>query len=370
MMRTDPIGLYIHVPFCLKKCNYCDFSSFVKEDRAPYVNALLRDIDSYKGKCIHVDTVFFGGGTPSLLSKDEMALIFKHVKEAFILHDDSEITLEANPKTLTEDKLRAYIDLGINRVSMGLQSIHENELKKLGRIHSFEDFLSTYETVRSCGIDNINVDLMYGIPEQTKESFEKTLRRVTMLSPSHISVYGLILEEGTPLFASKDDLILPSEDEECDMYYLARDILVSCGYSHYEVSNYSKFGRECRHNLKYWRDEEYIGVGLSAYSYYEGRRFGKSRSFESYLSDPLLIDESESVDSKERKYEYVMLRTRLSEGFSLEEYKGLFGEDFAACRSDMIKTLSDGGYVKIENGRFSFTDKGLYVGNSLLTELI
>ena len=288
-MKADKIGLYVHIPFCKSKCKYCDFCSFTDADKESYLDALIRDIDSYKGCQIEVNSVFFGGGTPSLLSGEQMEKLFFHLRNSFDVSCDSEITLEANPKTLTSENLEAYIRSGINRISLGLQSIHENELKKLGRIHNFSEFLETYNMVRNNGVNNLNVDLMYGIPEQTKESFEKTLSEIIKLSPEHISVYGLILEEGTPLYAHSQQLSLPTEDEECDMYYLASKMLSDNGYTHYEVSNYCKDGHACRHNLKYWRDEEYIGVGLSAYSYFGRKRFGKTRDMSLYLNDPLLI---------------------------------------------------------------------------------
>jgi len=369
-MRADPRGLYVHIPFCKRKCNYCDFCSFPIEEKREYLDALCREIDSYKDERIYVDTVFFGGGTPSLLSEDELSKILSAIRKSFVVSPDTEITLEANPKTLTQKKVEAYRTLGVNRISLGLQSIHENELKILGRIHSFDEFVESYNMILSSGIDNINVDLMYGIPEQTKESFEATLRRILSLDPSHISVYGLILEEGTPLHSLRESLTFPTEDEECEMYYLAARLLSENGYRHYEVSNYAKEGRESRHNLKYWRGEEYVGVGLSAYSYYKGKRFGNTKDMSEYVLSPLDIYDEETIDKDNEKYEYVMLRTRLSEGFSLSDYKRRFGEDFLLENELVIKAFVDAGYINISGDRLSFTERGFYVGNSLLTELI
>ncbi len=368
-MRTDHIGLYVHIPYCIRKCNYCDFTSFKNEDKSEYIKALCDEIDTYKGRGLRLDTVFFGGGTPSLLAADEFEVITSHIKDSFDLDRDFEFTLEANPKTLTEEKLTAYISCGVNRISLGLQSIHENELKILGRIHNFEEFLSTYNMVKESGIHNINVDLMYGIPDQSLVSFEKTLRTVLSLDPTHVSVYGLILEENTPLFKMKDKLRLPTEDEECYMYSMATSVMSEFGFIHYEVSNYCKSGKECRHNLKYWRDEEYVGVGLSAYSYLDSYRFGNTASLHEYISGRREAYR-EAVDSEGEAYEYVMLRTRLKEGFSLEDYEKRFGKDFRIGRQDELQKLSDSGFIRIENGRLRFTDKGMYVGNSLLTELI
>ena len=369
-MRTEPIGLYIHIPFCKRKCRYCDFCSFTDGDKEKYIDALIKDINSYDERKISINTVFFGGGTPSLLSGEEFKKIFSGIRKAFNLTPDAEITLEANPKTLTSPNLYFYMSEGVNRISLGLQSIHENELVKLGRIHTYENFIETYNMVRTAGINNINVDLMYGIPGQTMESFESTVRSVAKLSPTHISLYGLILEEGTPLYMQREQFIFPTEDEEADMYYLGARLLSEFGYRHYEVSNYCLSGMECRHNLKYWRDKEYIGVGLSAYSYLDSKRYGKTKDMKSYLLNPLANVEEELIDKDREKYEYIMMRTRLSEGFSLSEYEELFGENFVLSREKKIREFADLGYVSVEGGRFSFTEKGMYVGNSLLTELI
>ncbi len=369
-MKADPIGLYVHIPFCVKKCNYCDFCSFAIDDRKDYIDALCREIDGYKGKNISVDTIFFGGGTPSLLSADEFFQISRHIKDSFEVLDNAEFTLEANPKTLNKENLSAYIKSGVNRISMGLQSIHENELKILGRIHNFNDFLDTYKMVINSGIDNINIDLMYGIPDQTLDSFKQTLMSVLSLRPSHISLYGLILEKGTKFYESKESLNFPSEDEECDMYFFAQKIMQKFGFNHYEISNYSKQGMESHHNLKYWRDEEYIGLGLSAYSYFEGKRFGNTTSFADYLAGKNRIAFKEFIDKENEAYEYVMLHTRLKEGFSFSDYINRFGVDFVSGREELISKFEKSGHIIISNGRLSFTDKGMYVSNSLLTELI
>ncbi len=369
-MRADKIGLYIHIPFCKRKCSYCDFCSFPIEDKAEYIKALCREIDAYKENNIAVDTIFFGGGTPSLLSSEEFRIISEHIRYSFDLSSLREFTLEANPKTLTLDKLFEYTRDGVNRISLGLQSIHENELEILGRIHSYDEFLSTYKMVKNFGLKNINVDLMYGIPEQTKKSFEESLKTVLELDPDHLSLYGLILEEGTPLYDNRELLKFPSEDEECDMYFSAQEIISEYGFSHYEVSNYCKSGMECIHNLKYWRAEEYIGVGLSAYSYFDKKRFGNTSSLSDYIAAKNVIGYSENINPTSEAYEYVLLRTRLKEGFSFEDYKKRFGTDFLLGREKLIASLSDKGYINVSDGRLSFTDKGMYVGNSLLTDLI
>ncbi len=373
-MTTDSRGLYVHIPFCVRKCNYCDFASFGCSSidwRERYIDALCGEILSYRDKSIGIDSIFFGGGTPSLLTPSEFERIVSAIAEGFNVFPNTEFTLEVNPKTVDEEKLASYVRYGVNRLSIGLQSIHENEQKILGRIHNFDDFLKTYYLARKSGIKNINVDLMYGIPEQTMESFGETLRRVTDLSPEHISLYGLILEEETPFYRIKDKLPLPTEDTECDMYYLAANKLSAAGYSHYEISNYAKEGYECRHNLKYWHCEEYIGVGLSAYSYFDGARFGNSDSIEEYLGGSYAkYSREDKLDKDALAYEYVMLAFRLKEGFSLDEYKVRFDRDFLEGRADIIDRFEKVGYLINRNGRIALTESGFYVSNSILTELL
>ncbi|MBR3876236.1 MAG: radical SAM family heme chaperone HemW [Clostridia bacterium] len=373
MMTTDGRGLYVHIPFCLRKCNYCDFCSFNLSDvdwRGKYIDALCAEIDSYKDRNIAIDTIFFGGGTPSLLTPEEFERIWGVIKESFVILPGAEFTVEANPKTLDGEKLSVYKSCGVNRLSIGLQSIHENELKILGRIHNFDEFLDSYSLARECAIDNINIDLMYGIPEQTMDSFRETLHQVLALKPEHISLYGLILEEGTPLFNKKEEIAFPTEDTECDMYYLAARELASEGYSHYEISNYARADRECRHNLKYWRCEEYIGVGLNAHSFLSGRRFSNTDDIASYLSDrsaSVIVEDSADFD---RESEFIMLALRLSEGLCFEDYRRLFGKDFLREREKQLKLLADGDLVNLTSNGLSLTEKGFYVSNSIICELI
>ena len=374
-MKTDGIGLYVHTPLCVKKCNYCDFCSFSAGEaswREEYINTLCREIMSYSERSIKIDTVFFGGGTPSLLTPREFDKICSAIDKSFSLSPEVEFTIEANPKTLTRENLSSYISCGVNRISMGLQSIRENELKILGRIHDFADFLESYSLVRECGIDNINIDLMYGIPEQTRTSFSETIKTVTSLSPEHISLYGLILEPGTPFYQDRESLPIPSEDEECAMYYLAIEELCNLGYSHYEISNYAKPGRECKHNLKYWENKEYVGVGVSAYSYFDGERYGNSSSIREYLSpEREKYVSREKITQSDKAYEYVMLGLRLRQGISQIEYKKLFNSDFVnEQRQTKLQELSMLGYLTMTDDRIALTDKGFYISNKILTDLI
>ena len=373
-MTTKPIGLYVHIPFCLRKCNYCDFCSFPEREidwRNEYINALCAELESYRDKEISIDSVFFGGGTPSLLSSNEFSKITDKISGVFQLMDGAEFTIEANPKTIDKEKMLFFISCGVNRVSIGLQSIHENEMKILGRVHTFDEFKESYDIVRQCGINNINIDLMYGIPSQSIESFEKTLDEVMNIDPQHISLYGLIIEDETPFGKNRDKLDLPSDDTECDMYYLACKKLAENGYNHYEISNYAKEGFECRHNLKYWKEGEYIGIGVAAHSYWQGKRFGNSDDVEAYLhGDWAKYDCGEVIDSEMESYEFVMLGLRLGEGFSLSEYRNRFGKDFLFGREKIVDSLINCGYMRIEGDRIHLTERGFYVSNLILTELI
>ena len=376
MMKADSIGLYVHTPLCIKKCNYCDFCSYPEskaEWRDSYIDTLCAEIDGYKEKKLSVNTVFFGGGTPSLLTPFEFEKICSHITDSFTLDSSIEFTLEANPKTLTKEKLNAYMSMGVNRLSIGLQSIHENELKILGRIHNYSEFLESYTLARDCGIKNINLDLMYGIPAQSLQSFEKTLDTVLELSPEHLSLYGLILEEGTPFFELQASLDIPEEDTECDMYYLAARKLSSAGYSHYEISNYSKPGYECRHNLKYWHNESYVGIGVSAYSYLDGIRYGNTSEIDEYLSceREKYIQREESAELENEAYDYVMLGLRLSEGISLSDYEKRFKNNFLTVeRKKLIQKYSELGMIELVGDRLRLTDRGLYISNRILTDLL
>ncbi len=374
-MKAKPKGLYVHIPFCLKKCNYCDFCSFAdidEQEKDKYISTLINEIQSYKQEeKTAVDTVFFGGGTPSLLSVSHFNRICDSIADSFDISNVKEFTVEANPKTVTFEKLLAFNSRGVNRISLGLQSIHDNELKILGRIHNFDDFKEAYENVLSSGISNVNIDVMYGIPDQTKESFKDTLDAVLSLKPAHISAYGLILEEKTKFFSMRDKLNLPSEDEECDMYDFACKHLGDSGYNHYEISNYAQPGYESNHNLKYWRCEEYIGVGVAAHSYINGRRYGNSQKLSEYLSEnrgEYIFEES--LSESDRQSEYAMLGLRLKEGISLLEYQREFGKSFTFGREEKILRYINAGYMLRSFDRVALTERGFYVSNAILCDLI
>ena len=372
MMATDKLGLYVHIPYCVKKCNYCDFCSLSNgrgEVPEEYVDILCGEIRSYSSDEKRVlDTVYFGGGTPSLLSPDETEKIVSAIRDTFDLSADAELTFEANPGTLTEEKARAFKSLGFNRVSLGLQSIHEKEMKKLGRIHNYEEFLSSFDLLRKAGFDNINVDLMYGIPYQTRESFRQTLEAVVRLSPEHISAYGLILEDGTVLYREKDALPLPTTEEECDMYDLCRQLLRESGYEHYEISNYAKDTKRSRHNLIYWTFNEYIGVGAAAHSFYRGVRSYNTSDVREYISSGARARYEDS--ELDLPFEYAMLGLRLGDGFSLSEYARRFGVPFTLGKESILSRLDKEGLVTLDNDRIALTERGFYVSNSILAEIL
>ncbi len=370
-MRTDkPIGLYVHIPFCIKKCNYCDFASFSLSNdiKERYIDALCREASFYKDRNLHVDTVFFGGGTPSLLEPCQLERIMAALRSAFFIEQWAEISAEVNPATLTDKKADAFLSAGFNRFSIGVQSICENELKILGRIHNFEDFYSTYKMLRSHGAGNIGVDLMFGIPEQTMQSFTNTLDKIVSLSPEHISVYGLMIEEGTPFFGLKDILPLPDEDAEREMYFAAAQKLADAGYSHYEISNFARPGYESRHNLKYWNLNEYLGLGLAAHSYLDREHFSNPDAIEDYLLGKTLPRELTS--SSDERFEYAMLRLRTKDGIDLSEYRRRFDEDFLVERDEKISFYEKHGFIKKRDGKIALTEEGFYVSNSILSDLL
>ncbi len=367
---SKPRSLYLHIPFCLSKCRYCDFASAPTdgETRAAYLAALRREILALpKGE---LDTLYFGGGTPSILSERELASLTEAVARRFCLANDPEISLETNPKTATRDKLRAYRDLGVSRLSIGMQSMIPRELRALGRAHSREDFLRTYEDARAVGFRSVSVDLMYGIPEQTPASLSETLDALLALSPDHVSAYGLILEEGTPLYAARESLALPSEDAELEMYGVVTSRLREAGFCHYEVSNYAKPGHECRHNLVYWRQMPYFAAGLAASSFVDGVRRTNTRDLRAYLRDPLsAVAESVEVEGADAEFEYIMLALRLSEGIDEAAFSARFGCSFREKYASQLAPYIRAGYLVTESGRTALTEDGLYISSALLTEL-
>ncbi len=377
------LELYIHIPFCVKKCAYCDFLSGPASDSRieEYVQALVEEIKYYKefAKNYEISTVFFGGGTPSLLTGGQMQKIMGALRQIFSIRKDAEITMEANPGTVTEEKLRAYQKAGINRMSFGLQSVNNEELKMLGRIHTYEEFLESYEAARAVGFQNINVDLISAIPKQTIKSWEQTLQTIVDLQPEHISAYSLIVEEGTPFakfYGEGCELehLLPAEEEERLMYERTEEVLQGAGYHRYEISNYAKEGCECQHNLGYWERKEYLGLGLGASSLIEETRFHNTDEMEEYLRDannPTSIrKEQEILDRQEQMEEFVFLGLRKISGIQEEKFAEAFGENIWDCYGKNLERVISEGLLEREEGFLQLTKKGIDVSNYVFYEIL
>ena len=372
------IGIYVHFPFCVRKCSYCDFysASPVPGLTDRYIEILRKHAEmlSRKTDGYSADTVFLGGGTPTLVGGDGIKRAAEILFSNFNIEKGAEFTVEANPGTVDRNMLSDIRSAGVNRISFGLQSSVESELRVLDRIHSYEDFLRSYHSARDAGFDNINVDIMYAVPGQTAGSFASTLERVTGLRPEHISCYALKLEKGTRLESEKDRYEFPDEDSEFSMYLSAAERLGSAGYRHYEISNYALEGRECRHNLRYWDCREYIGLGPSAHSYFMGTRYGYVADTDQYMKSVCAGEEPyseyETVTERGRESEYVMLRLRLGDGILDDEFRERFGSGFGSKYEDKIKRFIDAGMMKTVNGRYFLTDEGMYISNYIISELI
>ena len=374
MNRSDDFEIYIHIPFCVRKCGYCDFLSFHADEeiRESYVAALLREIRSTGAEGDRkVSSVFLGGGTPSLLSPEQIRRIFLALRGRFWLREDAEITMEANPGTLDRKRLLEMKRCGVNRLSLGLQSADNRFLRILGRIHSFEDFLESYALSRECGFSNINVDLMFALPEQSRKDWEESLRKTALLGPEHISAYSLMIEEGTP-FASRS-LILPDEDTEYAMYEDSSRILGEYGFEQYEISNYARPGFSCRHNIGYWKRREYLGFGLGAASFFGGRRYANTRSMEKYLSRSSLEDIRENiqpVSREEAMEEFMFLGLRLTEGVSREDFFREFGCSMDRVYGPVLRKYLQNGFLIEEKDRIRLSRRGIHVSNTILSDFI
>ena len=371
---TKKVGIYIHVPFCCSKCYYCDFCSRTRADdevKALYTQRLCEEMESVARQIGDdrptADTVYFGGGTPTLLSPSQLDRVLSTIESNFGIENGAEITAETNPKTADKEKLGDMRSLGINRLSIGMQSVHDDELRALGRIHTFSDFEKTFSDARHAGFDNISADLMYGIPEQTRESFSESINTLAALSPEHISSYSLTVEEGTPFWNRRDKLILPDEEDVSDMYLLMGDFLRAYGYEKYEISNFAHKNKESRHNLKYWRREDYLGFGPAAHSFYSGIRSAHSRDIEAYLRGENIIESSDTVVGEEAMDEYVMLGMRLRDGIDVERFNSTFKIDFYGRYGKVFERFAP-EYVHIDKNTCRFTDKGMLVSNYILSE--
>lgn len=377
------LELYIHIPFCVKKCAYCDFLSgpSTAEMIENYVAALIKEIKAYKKMALSymVTTIFFGGGTPSILSGTQMQKIINALREVFQVAEQAEISMEANPGTVTEENLKLYRMTGINRISFGLQTANNEELKILGRVHTYEQFLESFKMARQAGFNNINVDLISAIPNQTVESWEKSLYKVLELQPEHISAYSLIIEEGTPFAkwygeGAEREGELPSEEVERAIYYHTEKILEEKGYYRYEISNYAKKGKECRHNLGYWERKEYLGLGLGASSLIDNQRFHNIEDLAHYIEyagdlERLCCDR-EILSEQEQMEEFVFLGLRKMQGISKKEFEALFSKTLENCYGDNIEKMKQKKLIEESEGYLRLTKQGIDISNYVFAEIL
>ena len=377
----------MHIPFCVKKCDYCDFLSFAADEQTQksYVAALQKELAFYgaKYKDRRITTIFIGGGTPSWLKEDYMQAIMETVYHYFSVEQDAEITIECNPGTITEHKFEVYRRIGINRLSIGLQSVHNEELKILGRIHTFEQFLKTYDMARKHGFSNINIDLMSSLPGQTPEIFCDSLYQVLKLKPEHISAYSLIIEKGTPFYelyrfdavkqaAGMQTESLPTEEEEYQTTKMTQHILKEAGYHWYEISNFAKPGYECRHNIGYWKRVDYLGVGLGASSLIDNVRYSNTRDLYTYLSVPAdsLHETAEQITRNEQMEEFMFLGLRMRDGFYRDEFTQAFGIPIEAVYGDALNHLQQEELLLKREGRIYLTDKGMDLNNYVVAQFM
>lgn len=368
------LGLYIHIPFCKSKCRYCDFNSYAKMDEfiKPYFSALMKEAEYYKNTVQNVDTVYFGGGTPTSVEPKLLGQAVKGLFEIFDISNDAEITAECNPGTIDLDGLKVLRQSGINRLSIGLQTTDDETLKTLGRIHTFDDFKSCFENARTAGFDNISFDLMYGLPDQSLDDWSKTLDAVKAFGAEHISCYSLKVEEGTP-FANMD-LSLPDDDLAADMYELAVKKLAEQGYDRYEISNFAKPGKESRHNLKYWRCDDFVGLGAGAYSCVGARRFSNICKIDEYIAAVQQNGSAESWSSTqsrdEQMSEFMFLGLRCSKGVCDSDFKARFGVPFNEVFGEVIKKYTDWGFLVFDSDYLRFSDKGFFVSNTIFADFV
>lgn len=382
-MNQKELELYIHIPFCVKKCSYCDFLSApaTEQTKEAYMAALFAEIGGrakdYKDRI--VTSVFIGGGTPSLLSGDSIRQLMEHIREGFTLAPDAEITMEVNPGTVTTEKLTAFYAAGINRLSIGMQSAQEQELKILGRIHDFDGFCQVYREAVEAGFTNINVDVMSGLPGQTLASYKDTLEKVLRLEPmpQHISAYSLIVEEGTPFAAMADrgELPLPEEDTERAMYEETIEVLAGYGFHRYEISNYALDGYECRHNVGYWIRRDYLGFGIGAASLIGNVRFQNGRDLNVYLAHPFACrEEQQSLTTQEQMEETMFLGLRLIRGVSYPEFARCYGQTLEEVYGEVIaRNVADGLLTVREDEtgrRLTLTGRGLDVSNYVMAQFL
>ena len=377
--NKTPLGIYIHIPFCRSKCQYCDFYSLTtKDDKLmdSFIDAMTRHIKEAGALAPNhkVDTIYFGGGTPSFFGADGMASILTAVRRYFDVDSDAEITFEANPDSVSDKLLRRLRAEGFNRVSLGIQCDDDEILQKIGRPHNYAQAVTAVERIRKAGYRNISVDLMYGLPGQTRDGWEQTLRRVLTLNPDHISCYGLKVEERTPLYQYKDLCHLPDDDAQADMYLNAVDILKSKGYRQYEISNFARKGMISRHNMKYWTGGEYLGFGPDASSDFAGKRYTFVRDLLAYIdgikNGGQVVAECSEIPPRERAGEFLMTRLRTTDGINPEEYQRKYLLPFAPLEAALQRCAQQRLAAKSSSGSWYLTPEGFLVSNSIISDLL
>lgn len=377
-MRGRRLGLYLHIPFCKQKCDYCDFYSLVGSQKQmdDYLKALILHLEEAAPRTegYIVDTVYIGGGTPSVLGEERLRQLLKTVEREYCLDRHCEFTVEVNPDSVTARLLKTLYKGGANRISMGVQSCHDEELHMLNRPHNFAQAQEAVQIIRRARFTNLNLDLIFGLPGQSLEQWQESVEAVLALEPEHLSLYGLMLEEGTPLWERRGELLLTSDDAQADMYLWAVDRLAQAGYNQYEISNFAKEGKRSRHNLKYWMNREYMGFGPGAHSDFGGRRYSYVRNLEQYVDGMFnggkIVDSSELIPFEERSYEYLMLRMRTVTGIDGVEYNHTFRMNFAPLEEKLKFYREHGWAVEEESGRWHFTPQGFLLSNQLIGELL
>ncbi len=378
MIKNNEIGVYVHIPFCKKKCDYCDFISYCNKDNLieDYVQAVKAEIQSQNIKP-EITTIYIGGGTPSYIDSKYIIEILEKIKEKNV-SSNAEITIEVNPGTVTKEKLEDYIKSGINRISIGLQTTNDELLKQIGRIHNFTQFLETYKLAKKVGFKNINVDLMLGLPNQRIKDLKESLEQIIKLKPKHISVYSLIVENGTPIAnkIEKGEMQLPDEELERNMYWFVKNTLELNGFIHYEISNFAKKGYESKHNLNCWNQKEYIGIGASAHSYRDITRYSNTENIEEYIENVnngnfnrnKIIHEVQKED--DAKKEFMLLGLRKIKGVDINLFKNKFGDNPIYLFRNELKKLTDERLLIIDDNNIRLTNKGLDLANLVWEEFI
>ena len=378
MITKNKIGIYVHIPFCKKKCDYCDFISYCGKDDLieKYVDSIKKEIEHVKIKS-EITTIYIGGGTPSYIDSKFIVQILKKIKEKNVAQD-AEITIEVNPGTVTQEKLQDYIDCGINRISIGLQTANDELLKQIGRIHNYEQFLETYKMAKKVGFKNINVDLMLGLPNQRIIDLKESLENVLKLAPKHISVYSLIVEDGTPIANKIENgkLKLPDEELERNMYWYVKNTLELNGYKHYEISNFAKKGYESKHNINCWNQMEYVGIGTAAHSYRDITRYSNTEDIKEYINNVqkgefeknrIIHEIQKEEDSKK---EFMLLGLRKIDGLKISEFKNKFGDNPIYLYRNELKKLSDEKLIIIQDDNIRLSNKGIDLANLVWEEFV